>query len=138
MHLLGTKRYHTTAYHPISNGMVKHFHRQLKAALKCHQTLADWASSLSLTLLGNRTALKEDIHCSAAEMVYGTSLRLPGELFDQSQGEPSLDPTQYIVTLRDVMQHLCATPTRLPKQRKTHIDNALLACTHVFVQHNAV
>ena len=29
--ILGTHRIRTTAYHPIANGMVKHFHRQLKA-----------------------------------------------------------------------------------------------------------
>ena len=34
MALLGIKRSCTTAYHAQSNGMVEHFHRQLKAALK--------------------------------------------------------------------------------------------------------
>ena len=35
--LLGTKRIRTTAYHPCANGLVEHFHRQLKAALKAVQ-----------------------------------------------------------------------------------------------------
>ena len=34
MHLLGSKRIRTTSYHPIANGLIKRFHRQLKAALK--------------------------------------------------------------------------------------------------------
>uniref|UniRef100_A0A1X7UD18 Integrase catalytic domain-containing protein n=1 Tax=Amphimedon queenslandica TaxID=400682 RepID=A0A1X7UD18_AMPQE len=33
-HLLSTARCCTTAYHPQANGMIKRFHRQLKAALK--------------------------------------------------------------------------------------------------------
>ena len=36
-------------------------------------------------LLGVRTQFKEDIHCTAAaELVYSTTLRLPGECFDDS------------------------------------------------------
>ena len=38
--------------------------------------------SLPLVLLGIRTALKDDLHCSTAELVYGTTLCLPGEFFD--------------------------------------------------------
>ena len=34
-----------------------------------------------MVLLGIRTVVKEDLKCSAAEMAYGTTLRLPGELF---------------------------------------------------------
>lgn len=36
--LLGVTHLRTTAYHPASNGMVERFHRQLKAAIKCHIT----------------------------------------------------------------------------------------------------
>ena len=61
MHLLGTKRIRTTAYHPISNGLIERFHRQLKASLKCQQTPTNWVSSLPLTLLGIRTAVKDDL-----------------------------------------------------------------------------
>ena len=34
MILLGTTRLCTTSYHPQSNGLIEHFHRQLKGALK--------------------------------------------------------------------------------------------------------
>ena len=36
MELLGSARIRITAYHPISKGMVKRFHRQLKAAFKAY------------------------------------------------------------------------------------------------------
>ena len=36
MKLLGITRIRTTAYHPIPNGIVKRFHRQLKASLKSY------------------------------------------------------------------------------------------------------
>ena len=79
MQLLGAKRLRNTAYHPISNGLMEQFHRQLKASLKCQPIPNNWVSALPMILLGIRTALKEDLHCSAAELVYETSLRLPGE-----------------------------------------------------------
>lgn len=78
MQLLGVKRTRTTAYHPIANGLVERFHRQLKASLKCQPNPTQWVDGLPLVLLGIRTTLKQDLHCSSAELVYGTTLRLPG------------------------------------------------------------
>ena len=80
MKLLGTKRIRTTAY-PIANGLVECLHQQPKAALKSHHNPTYWSDSLPIVLLGNRTALKEDIQCSATELVYSTTLRLSGEFF---------------------------------------------------------
>ena len=81
MKLLGTKRIPTTAYHPIANGLVERFHHQLKSALKAKPmaNIYYWADHQPMVLLGIRTALKEDLHCTAAELVYGTALRLPAE-----------------------------------------------------------
>ena len=78
--LLGIKHLRTTAYHPASNGMVKRLHRQLKAAIKCHDT-SNWVEILPIVSLGIRTAFKEYLNATAAEMVYGTGIRLPAEFF---------------------------------------------------------
>ena len=58
MELLGTKQIRTTSYHPIANGLVERFHRQLKAALKSHPNPTNWVDSLPVVLLGICTALK--------------------------------------------------------------------------------
>ena len=79
MSLLGSKRARTMAYHPQTNGMVERFHHQLKAALKAQPNPHSWMDALPLVLLGIQTSLKEDISATAAETVYGTTLRLPGE-----------------------------------------------------------
>ena len=78
--LLGIKHLRTTAYHPASNGMVERLHRQLKAAIKCHD-LSNWVEILPIVSLGIRTAFKEDLNATAAEIVYGTGIRLPAEFF---------------------------------------------------------
>jgi len=138
MSLLGTRRIRTTAYHPIANGIIERFHRQLKAALKCQPIPNDWVTSLPLILLGIRATFKNDLQCSTAELVYGTTLRLPGEFFDPSSSDHFTDPTAYVTKLRTSMEQLRAVPTRLPKQRKVHVEKALSSCTHVFVRHDAV
>ncbi len=79
MEVLGTKRLRTTAYHPQANGLVERFHRQLKGALMCHKPQDQWTEALPWALLGIRSAVKEDSKCTAAEMVYGSALRVPGE-----------------------------------------------------------
>ena len=136
-HLLGTKHIHTTAYHPSSNGLVERFHRQLKSALKAHPHPEQWTEALPLILLGIRTYLKEDIGCTAADLVYGTTLRLPGEFFSPSTGSCP-DPSSYVARLRTTMQALRATPPRHPLQQPVHINTSLACASHVFVRHDAV
>ena len=137
MTLLGTKCACTTAYHPQTNGMVEHFNLQLKAALRVHHNLATWMDSLPLVLLGIRTAVKGDISSTRAEMVYSTTLRLPGEVFTSSPPSPVIDPVDYVSQLKSHMQLICPTPPR-PSQCNGIISNTLASATHVFIRHDAV
>ena len=59
--------------------MVERFHRQLKAAIMAHESQNPWATTLPAVLLVARSAVKKLLGRSAAEIVYGTTLRLPGE-----------------------------------------------------------
>lgn len=65
--LLGALWVRTTAYHPEANGLIERFHRTLKTSLTCVDPKR-WCEKLSLVLLGLRTAIREDIDCSVAEM----------------------------------------------------------------------
>ncbi|BHF63963.1 hypothetical protein SprV_0200695900 [Sparganum proliferum] len=73
-------RIQTTAYHPAANNMVECFHRQLKTALRAVEDPGNWPDNLPLALLGIHAALKSDLGCSAAELIFGTTLRLSGEI----------------------------------------------------------
>ncbi|XP_068704678.1 uncharacterized protein [Montipora foliosa] len=81
MTLLGTTRLRITAYHPQSNGLVERFHRHLKGGLKARLPGNHWVDDLPIFLLGIRASLKEGLSCTSAELVYGTTLRLPGDFF---------------------------------------------------------
>ena len=135
MTFLGSKRIRTTSYHPQANGMVERFHRQLKTALKTHPD--SWIDALPLVMLGVRTALKEDIHLTAAETVYGTTLRIPGAFFTSSTDHSLPDPINYVCKLKSLMQHLRPSIPRL-SPRKSYVSTDLSHCTHVFIRHDAV
>nr|VZI28253.1 unnamed protein product [Spirometra erinaceieuropaei] len=94
------------------SNFVERFHRQLKASLRAHDNPSHWSEHLPLVMLGIRTALKPDLECSAAELVYGTTLRIPGDFFGYSQSSADLDPSDYVQRLRQAMTHLRATPPR--------------------------
>ena len=82
--LLGITLHHTTAYHPQANGLVERFHRHLKTSLRARLTGPQWAQVLPWVLLGIRTAPKEDLGCSSAELVYGTPRHGTWRIFPSS------------------------------------------------------
>lgn len=83
-----TKRSQTTTSYPQTNGMVNHFHQQLKPALKAQPNINAWMETVPIILLGICTALKEDLNATMTEMVYGTTLCLPGEFSFASLSYP--------------------------------------------------
>ncbi|XP_078051774.1 uncharacterized protein LOC144477925 [Augochlora pura] len=100
----------------------------------CHET-RDWLSALPVALLGLRTCLKEDLGCSAAELVYGTTLRVPAEFF--SHEEPDSDPQIFLEDFRQIMRKLRPIPTAHHTRRKVFHHKDLYSCTHVFVRRDA-
>ncbi|GBM94130.1 Transposon Tf2-6 polyprotein [Araneus ventricosus] len=133
--LLGVQKIRTTPYHPSSNGIVERFHRSLKQSLRCHAS-TKWTESIPVVLLGLRTALKEDLQCTSAELVYGSTLKLPAEFFET----PSLnvEPHEFLKNLRNVMDQLKPVSTASHDRQKVFVHPALGTCTHVFVRHDAV
>lgn len=131
--IAGFQHRRTTAYHPACNGLVERFHRQLKAAITCHAN-DSWVDSLPLVLLGVRSAYKEDAQASAAELVYGQPMRLPGEFFDP-QSDETVDMTTYLSRLRSIIRNLQPSPAaRHNSNFKTFIYKDLSSATHVFLR----
>ena len=134
---LGTTRIRTTAYHPIANGLVERFHRQLKSSLKATNDPSHWSERPPLVLLGIRTAVKADLGHSVSERVYGTTLCLPGEFFSEPTDPASLDPTCYVDRLKRTLHKLTPPPNR-PSPPTAYVPRDLQTCTHVFIRRDAV
>lgn len=132
--LLGTSRIRTTAYHPMANGLVERFHRSLKAALMAQPEPNRWHTSLPIVLLGLRAALKKDLGYSPAELVYGSTLRLPGEFFASALQEPAPDPMTYTNQLRTIMKNLRPTLPRTQDRTAVYVSNDLDNCSHIFLR----
>ena len=120
-----------------ANGLVERLHRQLKGALKGHPNPENWTDALPLILLGIRTTLREDIKSTVTELVYGTTLRLPGAYFSPQSAKDSPDPTSYVSALRSRMHLLKATPPR-PVHADVDTTATLRESTHVFVRRDCV
>ena len=132
---LGFELCHTTAYNPKANGMVERLHRQLKAALRATPQATAWADHLPLVLLGVRSALKDDLHCSSAELTLGMTLRLPGEFFDAPTSPPvPADPMGFAARLSARMSALRYTTPQSHGQRSSFVPQKLETCTHVYVR----
>ncbi|CAH8531682.1 unnamed protein product [Schistosoma mattheei] len=131
--LLGSNRIRCTAYHPQANGMVERFHRQLKTALISHSNPNQWTEFLPLVMLGIRTSVKTDAQCSAAELVFGTTLRLPGEFINPNTNSQKLNLENYVDQLRDHMSKIKPINTR-EQSRAVYIPKDLSNCTHVWIR----
>ncbi len=114
---MGVKRRFTTPYHPQSKGLVERFHRRLKEALQAQMTGSDWMSHLPWVLLGLRAAPREDSGISAAELVYGCPLLLPGQFLTAAEPPPSAFVRQMLSSITCIADRSgCAAPPPPPLQ----------------------
>ena len=90
--------------------MVERFHHQLKAVIMAHESPNPWKTTPPAVLQGARSAVKELLGRSAAEMIYGTTLRLPGEFTQKYTIDAHTDLDNYSDKLRVAMSRLRLCP----------------------------
>lgn len=133
---LGVQHTMTTAYHPQGNAMIERFHRTLKAALmaKNHVT---WSEALPVVLLGLRSTFKPDIGATPAELLYGTTLRLPGDVIATDSTSPA-PAEEFAKRLSWAMQQLKPTTVVNHTTPVTYVPPSLAQTTHVFIRDDSV
>jgi len=123
----------TSAYHPTGNSIIERMHRTLKASLLACGLPARWLQNLPLTLLALRNTPKVDSDFSPAQMTYGNSLRLPGDIFVTRTTPISIN--EYTNELIDHMtKNDPLMSRRTNNATDTFMPQALDNCTHVFVR----
>lgn len=135
--LLGIKHLRTTAYHPAANGLIERYHRVLKSAIKCYQT-EKWVEVLPLILLGLRVSFKEDIKACPAELVYGCSLRVPGEFLEEPKSKKNISDSDFVNDFRSKMHSIKPQQTSNHANRTPFMENNLTTTPAVFVRTDAV
>ena len=122
-----------TTHHCIpANGLVERFHRNLKDALRARLTGPTWSRELPWVLLGIRTAPKEDLKCSAAELVYGIPLTVPGDFLLNPSGPP--DQRTHLQQLRECFNSLVPIPTSHHREIPSQVPPNLHQAKFVFVR----
>ena len=86
-------------------------YQHLKSALRARLSNPNWIRELPWVLLGIRTAPKEELHCSSAEIVYGAPLTVPGDFIPKPLSKAPDRIGQHLRQLRETVRFLVPTPT---------------------------
>ena len=114
---------------------MERFHRTLKSSIKASLVDSNWIDVLPWALLGLRSAPKEDLHASSAELlvVYGEPLTVPGEFVTSNQLPWSLLTTWKVFP----SERRLVDPTSAHNNLTTFIPSDLLAAKYMFIRHDA-
>ncbi|GFT36586.1 integrase catalytic domain-containing protein [Trichonephila clavipes] len=104
--LIGFKCNKTTTYHPQANGCIERWHRTLKVSIMCHEN-ESWTRSLPIILLGLRTIWRADFEATPAELLYGESIRLPCDFFEDTLFQPQ---SEFVQTLKTTIKDFKPVP----------------------------
>ena len=119
--------------------MVERLHRTLKERLMACAPASDWMSTLPLVLLGLRSSVREDSGTSPAELVFGTVLRLPGQMLPEVSPESAPPTADFVRDLEEKMKRCYPSmPVLYHGSRPSHLPASLQSSTHVYVRVDAV
>ena len=106
----------------------------MKAALRASLTDSNWLDKLPWVILGLRTAPKEDLRSSSAELVFGQPLRVPGDFLPKSM-EPWSASAQRASQL-DGARNFASAPTARHGVPASRVPPELQSAGYVFIRHD--
>ncbi|KER22426.1 hypothetical protein T265_09473 [Opisthorchis viverrini] len=88
--------------HPVNGAVLKELWQQ-------SLLIELWPESISVILLGIRNTVKEDIRCTPVQLVYGQTLRLPGDMQTMFSYMVSQLPSEVATEVVDLMDPMLAS-----------------------------
>ncbi|KAG5887224.1 hypothetical protein JTB14_010805 [Gonioctena quinquepunctata] len=136
--IMGFQHIRTTPYHPSSNGMIERFHRTMKAALKSYPP-EKWSEHISTVLYGLRVTPKEDLDgLSSAEILYGSTLRVPGDIAITNSNE-ELSHKDFLKTLQESMRNMKSRDQATHHgEKKIFVHKDMRSTSHVFMRTDSI
>ena len=90
---LSAKLQFAISYHPEAQGIMEKFNRTWKIGLTCYRIPDDWYDHLPWVLLALKNTPKQDlINYFPAELLFGDSVRLLGEFFEERDANTRFEP----------------------------------------------
>uniref|UniRef100_A0AAV2KH15 Reverse transcriptase RNase H-like domain-containing protein n=1 Tax=Knipowitschia caucasica TaxID=637954 RepID=A0AAV2KH15_KNICA len=123
--------YYPRLYHVCRCGSGVHWHMGFAFRL----TDGNWVDKLPWFMLGLRTAPKEDLQSSSAELVYGQALRVPGDFIPDATRPWSA--TEQRSSLREVAMGFAPVPRSQHCSPESRMPAGLRSALFVFVRHDA-
>ncbi|BHF74020.1 hypothetical protein SprV_0401710400 [Sparganum proliferum] len=122
-----------TDYYPDTNGIFRRFHHHLKVSLRTADYLENWTGHLPLVLLGIRSTPKSDFDCSTAELVFGVTVRLPGEVISPTRRVAVEDPANLLHRLRQFIRTLSPVRPRTSVS-ESYLEKQMAKCSSDVVE----
>lgn len=138
--ILGIHKCRTTPYHPQSNGAVERWHRSLKVALtaRLNAIASSWVTELPTVMLGLRSAIRSDNGISAAEMVYGQTIRMPADFYVENNKGSYTSDYECINRIRQAINDLKPVPLGYKNTKSLFVHPDLPTAEFVFIRNDTV
>ena len=128
---LGAELRLSNIHYPQSNGLAEHFIKTIKTALTAKLDREHWTRHLPIIILSINNMYKSDLKCSSAELVYGQTLRLSGDLCFDSPQPTVVHPDDIVTRMRRFANSCKPTDTRVCPSQSAYLPKSLTSCSHV-------
>ena len=88
---------------------------------------------LPMVLLGTRITWHEDPDCSPAELVNGSTLKIPGEFFDFASAQSSKPSSTFLHDLQNFMRNALPIPVKYHSVPNSYVPSSLSSTGYVYV-----
>ena len=135
---LGVQHHLSNIRYPQSNGLCERYIKTIKTALTAKLDRNHWTRYVPLIILSINNMYKEDLKSSSAELVFGQTLRLPGDLcYDTPKPRVSY-PSDMLLAMRKFANACKPTDTRVAPLTSEHMPHILQNCTHIYIRNDPI